>query len=804
MEELLALIESGASQDEIHARMRELYESETINPDQVREVSGMMQQPAANQPDLEAVSQEPTSFLDRIPDNPLGRKARSGLLRLWGGAQGVGFNLLDDAAKLVGLGDQARSLQDTYEDEIPLWQRMTGEVMGDAALLAATGGASAIPKIGAKLFGKFAGKKAGENVGRAAVRELTSPDRLAVGEAAETMTRRNLLAGSGKAAARESGNAAANWMRLAGEARAIPGGPGAKAFEELVGTKGLLHPGSLGAADAARRHASGSFPISRGLMNLGRKGWNVARHGRVRPGSYEDLSPSAHTLKDLFSKGRQARFLEEGAVFGGLEGLGQADVSEAENLGDAWTRANRGVLGGSLLGAGGGLALGNVANLAQYIGPRFKHFGRPESAEEMMRDMLTKQTGVKPGLPTRAREENFLQESAPLLDEALETPFSTAAPEVAETLGDLRRRGASSIPREITSGVGREATQPVRAGGLMAVADDVAGRNRDNLSELRGGFDEYITQLGDRAVRRGDESMMGDVHDLAFLRLGDRPRRPLAGGLEEDNVLTGKFGLETPGADHALMPDLPATRKIQDILGHTEGDAGLLSQAVQRHMPESVSVRGRPADRGATYGEASELIDQWGQKRTTGSFARGLMEAGSKEKEFASMMDIRSRRGVSERRIEATKRAEIDSGSLDRPDAWDSAMTDFAGDAASQDAYGRHYFESLVDKLNRDPATARRTFRQLLGRSEGARNGIVRMVKESPALNDLSLVEKQSLINEISLLANTEATLAQGANNVMDFLIRRAAGVSTRWSAVGSVSSDLGGNAGKSMSGRKR
>ena len=814
MDELLKLIRSGASESEVKERARQLHKEGRLNTAQVRQTM--------------------LAFQKRERGEPMVAKAAKAVgTRLWGGANAIGFDLLDDIVNIAAPGKPGSAMQDYYEENVPAWQRIPSEILMDLGLVMGTGGASILPKVAGKIAAKKMGKDLGEEATQQLGRTLMSPGRVA-GEVAEgNLTRRSLLTGRSKNAAKAAGSDAREFVELGSQ---IPrsGGLGTARFADIVSEKGLMHPSALGAADMVGREAPGSFPLTRGLMSAGKKTWDIARHGRIRPGSYEDLSPSAHTLGDLFNRKRQLRFLEEGAVFGGLEGLGRSDLSESDDAGDAWKRGRRGVLLGSGVGAGGGTVLGNLMGLGQYVLPRVKHFKRSETSEEVMRNMLSERTGVRAGMPTKTSEEGLLQELLPGIDDAASTPFMGEVQQpVARMLGELRSgRGASSIPREITAGTDVLPTQPIRAGGLMAVGADLAQSNQDNLPELRNLFGEYIDELGERAVLRGDESLVDQLQDLSQLRMGDVPRRPRAGGVERDNLLTPELEIETPGAGHVLQPDLPATEKLSDLLGYTQGEPGLLSQAVQRHMPESVPVRGRPAERAATHGEVAELADQWGKRRTTEPFARDLLNVAERDPEFASLMQRQKTVNRSQRRLDAIEDAGKDAGSLDRPDAWNSAMTRYAGDPDAQDAYGRHYFESLVDKLNRDPATARRTFRQLLGRSDAARKGIVQMIRESPALdsnmpgvaetvktlqkssyyggkskNELlriaTDVEKQKLINEIALVANTEETLARGASNVVDFLIRRAAGVSTRWSAVTGASREVSSNY-RGMPGRRK
>ena len=504
------------------------------------------------------------------------------------------------------------------------------------------------------------GEEAVEDLGRT----LMSPRRIASGTAADEIRTRGLLRGRSADDAARSAEDAREFVEV-GSQTMNRTDLGTARLGEIVRDKGLIHPGSLGAADMAGREVTSSFPLSRGLLKLGEKAWDVARHGRVRPGSYEDLSPTSYTLGDLFNRKRQLRFAEEGAVFGGLDALGRADLSESESAGDAWKRANRALLFGSGIGAAAGLGIGNIVNLGQYTRARIRRFKRGASSEEKTRDAITERTGVPAGLPTRTREENVARALTPGIEESSSRVFDPAlSGDVARTLGDLRSRGASSIPREITAGADVLPTEPIRAGGLMAVGHDLAQANRDGLDELRNLFDEYLDEYGTRLV--GDKlddlstkgidtdrwlerefgagsiddyldqfrlqrenlsgkelfppmpSLMEGIGDeldellrLRRIRLGDAPRRPRVGASRfaddfdpDKPQFIGRLDRESPAAGHELQADLPATRRIAELLSRTEGEpTSLMSQAVQRHMPRSALVRGRPAERMTTFGE---------------------------------------------------------------------------------------------------------------------------------------------------------------------------------------------------------
>ena len=735
-------------------------------------------------------------------------------LRMWGGIQGPLMGTADNLLNAVLPGRPLDPLQQAYEREIPFAERMATEALGDIGLMVGTGGISAIPSVSKRLAGQ-------------GFKQI--PKRVAGKEAAEEVAKRSLLAGGSPERAATAASDATDWVRMASQARRSPEGPAAIQFADEVAKRGLVHPGSFGAREMAGRTATGDFPVSRLLMGAGETAWNTLRHGKIRPGRFEDLSPRARTFGDVLGGKRQLRFAEEGGIFGGLQGFGRTDREEGESLSDYWKRASRNTAMGIGIGGASGVALGNLIGLGQYGIPRIQHAKRPETSEQVLRKGITDLSGVGPGAPTRRAVNETVGRTEAEIPGLMDTPFTSGAGDVAGTLGDLRRRGAGGILPEIAAGATRDPRQPMRVGGLVGVGSYLGQRNRDQLGELRGAFDEYVDQFGDVATR--DADVADELTDMAMLRLGDVPRRPLAGAAGAE----GRFGLpdlETPAAGHVLREGLPATRKIHDLLSYTEGEAGLLPRAVQEYMPESVTVRGKPADRVATYGEVSELIDRYGERQGTSLFGRELQQAGSREQGFENLMDLKRQGDVAKRQRTAIQKAEQDSKRLDRPDAFEAFMKDNAADPDALDAYGRHYFESLVERLERDPSEARQAFQQLLGRSSKAREGIVQMVRESPAVTDslegmvkssaafkgaaagmtegasnqylerLVNMRKQNLINEISLIANTEATLSQGATSVIDFLMRRAAGVSTRWAAVGVVSSDMGGASGRGMRGR--
>ncbi|WP_420431464.1 hypothetical protein [Candidatus Poriferisocius sp.] len=852
---------------ELQRILRELMAED---PDQARAFALLqVQQGRATQAQVDSIMAQPDSLLAqgdtavarRIADRRARREeqanrrasgAPQGLerlgLNLWGGLQGLTFNQADDVVSLMGGREWAQGVNARY-NELPLGERLTAEFAPDLGLTLATGGLFGPAKAGAKAAAKGVGKLANRFGIGAPGKRIASEE--AAGAVTEGLANQGTRVPNLWQRARgwltgkppeDLVTGPANQMENISETMAAAGrgdNAAAEAAEGLLKEGGLFHPGSLGINDAAGRTATRSFPMFQGVAeNVGQPLWNLWRHGRLKPDLVSDNPLTAKTIGDVFSKDRAKRFIGEGVLYGALEGTGQANyITDSEGLGDAFSKFRGGLFGGSALGAGVGYGVGTASGIGGFAYNRLRHFRRPQTSPEVLGDLLTRETGVQPGSP-RLRE-NLQSETQlqPQVEEARQGFFGPRNSDVQGALRSLDHRGASGIRQEWLGEPAREATQPIRVSGLMALGSELGQRNRDDFGPLEGFFknwrEEAVQSLEKQredmgheilGLRRNQPEGYGkaisrlemdrfkldkDADELFNLRFGDAPRRSPEGGIR--NPKTGEYfeDIPRPAADYAIRRGHEASDPIYDYIERAvqERPESLLGQHAPRIMPESLNRRAVPPDRALGYGEAESLLDRWGGDALTKGFADRLQASATRsDSGFANLMDLKGQLGKANRSVEASKLAKrvLSAGLDEAPVRWDKAMAEYANDPKTQDEFGRHYFEGLRNELSSDPPKARSMFRQLLGRSENARQGMVHVIDNAPQLSHLSRVQKQNLINEIAKTANSEAILSQGANSVVDFLIRRAAGVSTRWSLAGTFNRELGGASGRGVPGRTR
>ena len=692
-------------------------------------------------------------------------------------------------------GDVARGMRANAREVSPFdfsdWDE-TLNAADEAARAAAEAPTSA--RVG---WGPFRHRQeTGLNPGRAGIREAQSPPRTAVGQSFRHTRKQKIKDGMHASDAEIAADDVQREMADVAMARADPESPAAARVAQTVRTDDdLYHPADKGFFDRAKAYRAPWFPVAHSMLRFGRRNRERFQSGswhRAEP-TYEDSVVNASSAMEMFGPNALLKGMAEGSVYGGLEGFGRSDYFS----GDSETGIMPAVLG-ARLGAGIGGPMRFAGGLGSWVGNRIRHFKdrRTTSPQELMAKAIERHTGMSPFLPQRSALQKEIRQLENRIERHGERPFSPLHGNkdnrfMEWLMYDLDRRGAYNIP--VAPRYAGPQQTPITVGALNNAMSMIRTEQPDPsvVGPILLAWNRYARAQKAKGV---DLSTWDD--------LGMIPTRPsyvpgsVHGARQQDHA-----------ALHQIDQTMPEGQALHDLLQGRPGVTNdILAQARRRYLNTMVDSH-IPSER-VTFRQVGNLLDDWKDMPNQSHYRKELLR-------HLSNRGIPNNRGFEQyqdmqRRLESLRAAKVavqeqapkDVAAFDSPELWGDAMDRWTNHPEAQAAYGQAFFEQLVKRLTMKGDTARKTFLDIAGGDPQSRANLIQVIQGSPALAHMTPLQKQNLINEIHLIANTELSLSETGVGVVDSILRMLAGVSTDWAVWSGVRRGVGVGSGGGFSGK--